>query len=119
MKKEDLVNVLNNLNEIKSIADKQEYVVSKSINQLMNNIKPILNDELKRMDMKEVECNSPEIKCMTAGDLQVITELMNDSLAQLVKEDYKIIDYNITFNNTVVKPNTYSVVYFGQIKYTS
>lgn len=119
MKKEDLVNVINNLNEIKSITDKQEYVVSKNVNQLMNNIKPILNDELQRMDIKEVECNAPEIKCITAGDLQVITELMNENLTQLIKDDYKIIDYNITFNNTITKPNTYAVVYFGQIKYTS
>ena len=119
MKKEALIKVLENLEEIKSITDKQEYVVSKGVNQIMNNIKPILNDELKRMDMKDVECNAPEICCITASDLQVATEMINTKLESLIKSDYKILDYSITYNNTIIKPNTYSVVYLGIIKYTT
>ena len=119
MKKEELVQILNDLNEIKGITDKQEYIVSKSVNQLMNNIRPILNMELNRMDMEKIECNAPAVCCITSGDLQGITETMNKKLDELVMQNYKIIDYSVTFNNTIIKPNTYSVIYLGVIKYTS
>ena len=119
MKKEELIKVLKDLDEIKSITDKQEYVVSKNVNQLMNSIRPVLNNELRRMDLKEVECNAPELCCITSSDLQDATQLINLKLEELVKNDYKIIDYSSTFNNTIVKPNTYSVIYLGVIKYTT
>ena len=117
MKKEELIKVLENLEESKSITDKQEYVVSKGVNQIMNNIKPILNDELKRMDMKEVECNSPEIWSFTGTDLEFVTDTINSKLNQLVKEDYKIIDYSIT--NLYIPGKTYTLSFLGVIKFTS
>ena len=119
MKKEELEKIFKNLDEIKSITDRQEYVVSKGVNQLMNEVKPILNAELERMDSNGVECIAPQIQCFTSSSLEGITELLNTNLEQLVKADYKVIDYSVELHNTITKPNTYTILYLGTIKYTS
>lgn len=112
MKKEELLQIEQGLNEIKRIADKESYLVSSAINNQYIKIEPILKQELQRMDAQGVEINCPRIK--TIPRVQVwdkehdmfeytlsnedFDSLVNDNLRDLVNNGYKIIDYGYKNN---------------------
>lgn len=117
MKKEEIEYVLTKLNEIKTITDKQEYVVSKNVNLIMNEIKPILNSELQRLDFNKIECNTPSIKLIKrTADIEDLSEVMNKEMEQLVLNNFKIIDFNVI---NLLNDKAHEIIYTGIIKYTS
>ena len=116
MKKEEVEQVLSSLDEIKAITDKQEYVVSKGINLLMNEIKPILSAELQRLDFNKVECASPRVKLIRRNDITVLESVMNDELQKLIMDNYKVIDFSVI---NLLNDKSHEIIYTGIIKYTS
>lgn len=116
MKKEEIEQVLSSLDEIKAITDKQEYVVSKGVNLLMNEIRPILNSELQRLDFNEVRCTAPRVKLIRSDDISYLEEIMNSVLESLIMENYKIIDFSVI---NLLNDKSHEIIYTGIIKYTS
>lgn len=116
MKKKEIEQVITSLDEIKAITDKQEYIVSKSVNLLMNEIKPVLNKELQRLDFNKVECTSPKIKLIKRTDIIDLEDVINTELENLVINNYKVIDYSII---NLLNEKSHEIVYTGIIKYTS
>ena len=116
MKKEEVEKLLNHLGEIKQITDKQEYLVSKNVNLNIMEMTPILNNELKRLDFNEIECNSPQITLIKRNDIEDLQEEMNNTLEKLTMNDYKIIDFDI---KNIFNEKTHEIIYTGVIKYTS
>lgn len=97
MKKSELDIVLHNLKEIKDFSDRLDYNSSSYINQKMININPILEKELSRLS-DDVEINCPQIMTalVQANDCD---EWINGNIKSLSLQDYKIIDYGVTYKS--------------------
>ena len=117
MKKTELEGAIEDLHEIKKITDKQEYLVSSAVNVKYNSIIKVLDKELKRLDNEKVEVNCPKLliikspKILQKKDDIDIQTAVNKMLEELVKQDYKIIDFGLmSFNEDM---------YTAFIKYTN
>ena len=113
MKKQDIIEIIDDLKAIKSLTDKEIYLVSKEANQHFVKIFPKLEEELKRMDNNNVEVNCPSIMLIKDAkaktDFTSTTELINTKIQELVMQDYKIIDFGL-------QPGNPDIIY---IKYTN
>lgn len=97
MKISDLKNIRTNLEEIKSITDKEEYLVSSNVNQRLMNIFPLVDKEIKRMDSEgiEVHCMKVMILQHTTDSKKSFTDIINEQIERLTLQDYKIIDCEV------------------------
>lgn len=107
MLKSDIDNLISDINELKTISDKQEYVVSAKMNTIYNKMMPILQKESKRLELNNIEIDSPRILIISydksmyfgSGNLaQGFTEQINEQLQDLVMAEYKIIDFGLINN---------------------
>lgn len=120
MKARDIEEIQKFLSEIKDFSNKQDYNTFTFINQRIVKILPILDTELKRLELTNVEMNCPKIKIFTNRNAkeskQTVEEYMNERLKELVLDDYKIIDYG-KLDETFEDDNTRTIYFY--IKYTS
>lgn len=98
MQVSDLRKITSALDEIKSITDKQEYLISSYVNERYNTICAITKNEIERMESKGVEINCPKILILkhTNGNNGTFTECINKQLEELIRSGFKIIDYGLT-----------------------
>lgn len=113
MKKQDIEVCLEALNNIRAISDKQIYNVSSAINKEIIKIKPVLDEEHKRMNNEKIVINCPAIMFIGTSEIdfsvESLSEFINKKLQELVLNDYKIIDYGICDKEGIL----------AYIKYTS
>lgn len=105
--KSDIESLITDINELKEISDKQEYVVSSKMNTIYNKILPILEKESQRLETSNIEANSPKIIIInydkneyfgSGNSAQGFTDQINEQLQQLIVNEYKIIDYGLINN---------------------
>lgn len=113
MKKSDLDLVIETLNDIKTVSNRLDYNSSTAINKRVMTVLPILEKEYDRMTTENVEIHCPKLLILSTKDIPdskiTLTDFTNNVMADLVKSDYKIIDFGITTDSTGV---------FVYIKYT-
>lgn len=103
MKKNELENAISSLKIIKEISNKLDFNNSTAINQQYIKILPILEKELDKMEKNTIDINCPKlilIKFQDIGVGETIADTINNKLAELSNNDFKIIDFNL-YNNTV------------------
>lgn len=113
MKKEDIEMIIARVKEVKRIGDQQTYNLSTAINQNLMKVFPLLENELDRMNNEKITINCPALLLIGAeGEIKDINELtnrLNNKMQELVMNDFKIIDFGLCGNSSLM----------AYIKYTS
>lgn len=113
MKKQDIEICIEALNNIRAISDKQIYNVSSAINKEIIKIRPILEEEHRRMNEEKIVINCPAIMFIGTNEIDFnkdsLSEFINKKLQELVLNDKKIIDYGLSNKEGIL----------AYIKYTS
>ena len=113
MKKQDIELCIEALNNIRAISDKQIYNVSSAINKEIIKIRPVLEEEHKRMNEEKIVINCPAIMFIGTSEIDFnknsLSEFINKKLQELVLNDKKIIDYGLSDKDGIL----------AYIKYTS
>lgn len=113
MKKLELENIINKLNDIKKFSDSLDYNTSSYINKQLVTILSTLHNEYDRMDIDKIEINCPRIKIIKLSDIEYLydtnnfVDAVNLELKELTVNGYKIIDYDVEYyiaNPTSVVP---------------
>lgn len=114
MKKQELQNIIDILNDIKHFSDNQEYNICNYLNTRLMQVLPLLNNELDRMTSEKITINCPALEIVDVlkePTEKTLPEALNDKMRELVMSGYKIIDFGI-FRDDAKK-------FSGYIKYTS
>lgn len=125
MKKQEIEEVINTLEDLKNYTDKQNYNLSSYVNQKLVKVFPVLRKELERLNTDEISLNCPQLyeefmdilsKDIDEESMKNVVNHINSILESLVKQDYKIIDYGTrwVYSNHL---NKWSVII--SIKYTT
>lgn len=88
MKLQELEEIKSAIAELQQFANQQDYNTTSFINRRLVKISPKINTEIERMESESVEIHSPKLVIVPADEI-------NDKLQELVKEDYKIIDFGL------------------------
>lgn len=120
MKVKELEEIKKLLDEIKSVGDKLDYKTSTAINQRLIKINPAINGEIERLTKQGVDVESPKILIFTNKEAKqqhiTVQDYMNKKLAEIVLDDYKVIDYG-KLDEEIEDDNTRTIYFY--IKYTS
>ena len=103
MKKNDVELMINTVNNIKDFTNKLDFNTSKFINQQVIQIMPILKAELERLENAKTTINSPKLLVFCSKDIdteQSLIDYVNSKMAELVENNFKIIDFGLYDNNT-------------------
>ena len=103
MKKSDVELVINTINNIKDFTNKLDFNTSKFINQQVIQIMPILKAELERLENTKTTINSPRLLVFCTKDIdteQTLIDFANSKMAELVENNFKIIDFGLYENIT-------------------
>lgn len=113
MKKADLECAINDLEDLRAIAAKQDYNTSIEINQKLIKVLPLLQTELSKMNRNNFDVTSPIYLEITQRDCedthQSMQEYINNSLENLSDNEIDIIDFGIHYIDDKTK--------VGYIKY--
>ncbi len=119
MKVRELEEIKKLLGEIKAVGDKLDYATSTAINQRLIKVNPVINNEIDRLTKQGVDVVSPKILIFTNREAKqehtTIQDYMNKKLAEIVLDDYKVIDYG-KLDEEIEDDNTRTVYFY--IKYT-
>lgn len=122
MKKLELENVINKLNDIKKFSDSLDYNTSSYINKQLVTVLSTLHNEYDRMDVDKIEINCPKLKIIKSNEIEhlyktnSLVDALNHELKELTINGYKIIDYDIKY---YIESSTLAVPVYCIIKYTS
>lgn len=98
MKKIDVENVINVLNNIKDFTKTMDFKTSTYINQQVISVVPVLEEEIQRLNNEKITINSPKLLLIRTEDLtsgQTLVDVLNTTLSELVENNFKIIDFGV------------------------
>ena len=98
MKASNVDILLDKLNAINQCTSKLNYKTSAFINQQIIAMKPILEEEKRRLANEPVTIDCPKLIVFSDKTLENSTDIVsytNNKLSELVENGYKIIDYGI------------------------
>lgn len=116
MKKADVEETINVLDNIKKCTATMDFKTSSYINQQVVKVLPLLEDELTRLETAKVKVNCPKLFVMGVEDLddgQTLVDALNIEMSELVENGYKIIDFGLYGSTNNVHNNVHAY-----IKYT-
>lgn len=117
MRRQDLEKGIEDLKEIRNIASKQDYNTSVAINQKLIKTIPLLESEYNRMVKDNIDLDSPMYREITMCDCEEVhktmEEFLNNYMAELVDNDFFIVDYGIIY---IDKQNKYGYVKYSRNK---
>ena len=91
MKKIDVENVINVLNNIKDFTKTMDFKTSTYINQQVISV-------IQRLNNEKITINSPKLLLIRTEDLtsgQTLVDVLNTTLSELVENNFKIIDFGV------------------------